>query len=114
MTTLDDFEAPNVYPTEITVKDKKRVYQICEIAEADANQTFKTTDKNGNRDPALFATFNQRVIAKCVRREDGSPITLDDVRGMRQPLVMALVKAVLEIHGIGQPAEEAVDDAEKN
>ncbi len=114
MTTLDDFEAPGTFPTEITVKGKTRVYQICEVNDAESTTVFKTTDKAGNRDPALMASFNQRVIARCVRREDGSPITLDEARNMRQPLAAALVRAVLDVHGIGVPADDVIEEQAKN
>jgi hypothetical protein len=110
----DDFEAPEQYPTEITIKGKTRTYVISELSDADVMTTFRVTDDKGNRDARLVASFNARVIAKCVRREDGTPITADEARKMRQPLAAALVAAVLKVHQIDVTPDKAIEDAEGN
>lgn len=114
MTTNDDFEAPGVFPTDITVKGVTRSYQICELADADAAVVFRVTDDKGNRDNRLVASFNARVIAKCVRRDDGTPITLEEARKMRQPLTRALVQAVLDVHQLNAEPQAQIEDAEGN
>ncbi len=114
MTSDDDFEAPEVFPTDITIKGKTRRYLICELCDADVQTTFSVTDAKGNRDPRLMASFNARVIAKCVRRDDGTPITLDDARKMRQPLANALVRAVLDVHQMDTEPAEQITAAEGN
>jgi hypothetical protein len=114
MTEHDDFEAPTAYPTDITIKGVKRTYLITEVSEADYVATFRTQDANGNRDPKLMQTFNPRVIAKCVRREDGTPITLDEAKAMRMPLVQALVRAVLDVHQFSEDTDKAIENAEGN
>ncbi len=114
MTEHDDFEAPATYSTEITIRDKTRRYLIAELSDADVATTFRITDAKGNRDARLVDTFNARVIAKCVRREDGTAITLDEAKHMRQPLAQALVKAVLKVHQLDESADAQIDEAEKN
>lgn len=114
MNAHDDFEAPAVYPTDIEIKGKTRTYQICELADADVQNVFRTQDAKGNRDPRLMESFNSRVISKCVRREDGSPITVDEARAMRSPLTAALIRAVLDIHGIAHDVDKAIEAAEGN
>jgi hypothetical protein len=114
MTDETDFEAPEQFPTDITIKGKTRTYLICELSDADVMNTFRVTDDKGNRDSRLVASFNTRVISKCVRREDGSLITPDEARKMRQPLAAALVAAVLNVHQIGASADEQIEQAEGN
>jgi hypothetical protein len=114
MTDHDEFEAPTAYPTEIDIRGVRRTYLISEVSDADYMPTFRTQDINGNRDPKLMQTFNARVIAKCVRRQDGTPITLDEAKALRMPLSAALVRAVLDVHGIGQDVDKVIEEAEGN
>lgn len=114
MTEQTDFEAPTAYPTDITIKGVKRTYLVTEVSDADYIPTFRTQDANGNRDAKLMQAFNARVIAKCVRREDGTPITLDEAKAMRAPLVAALVRAVLDVHQMTDDTDKAIENAEGN
>jgi hypothetical protein len=49
-----------------------------------------------------------------VRREDGTPITLDEAKAMRMPLAQALVRAVLDVHQFSDDADKAIENAEGN
>jgi hypothetical protein len=111
---LNDFEAPNTFPVDVTLGDVTKRYLIREIADADVAATFNTSNAKGEQDRSRVDTFNARVIAKCVSREDGTPITYDQARAFRQPLVRALVKEILGVHGFDQDQNKTIEDAEKN
>ena len=112
--SLDDFEAPNSYERTITLGGKSRTYLVTELSDADVMRVFSTTDAKGNRDPVKVAAFPARAVSACVRREDGSAITFDEARAFRHPLLDALVKEVLDVHGYGADQEAVIADHEKN
>lgn len=112
--SLDAFEAPNSYTRAITIGDQTRTYLVSELCDADVARVFSTTDAKGNRDPVKVASFPARAVSACVRREDGSEITFDEARAFRRPLLDALIKEVLDVHGYGADQEAVIADHEKN
>lgn len=111
---FEDFERPETITIDITVKGKTAQYQVSELPDADVQRVFRTTDAKGNTDPKMVESFNARVIAACVHRADGTPVTQEQARAMRQPLTQALVRAVMEVHGIGEDVNKQVDDLAGN
>lgn len=111
---LDDFEAPNGFEREITLHGKTRKYFITELSDAECRRVFNTTNDKGVSDPDKVATFPARAVAACVKRPDGSEITFAEAREMRRPLLDALIKEVLDIHGYGADQGEIVVGHEKN
>lgn len=111
---LDAFEAPNSYERVIKISDAERTYHIAELSDADVTRVFRTTDAKGNADRGLVESLQARAIAACVRRPDGSAVTFDEARAMRRPLVDALAKEVLAIHGFGIDENKVVEDNAKN
>lgn len=111
---LDAFEAPNSYERTITIGDQSRTYLVSELCDADVTRVFNTTDAKGNSDPVKVAAFPARAVSSCVKREDGSAITFDEARAFRRPLLDALVKEVLAVHGYGADQEAVIAEHEKN
>jgi len=111
---LDDFEAPNGYERTITIGEKSRKYFITELSDAECTKVFDTTNGKGVRDPEKVATLSARAVAASVTREDGSPISYAEARAFRRPLLDALIKEVLDIHGYGADQAAVVEDHVKN
>jgi len=112
--TLDPFEAPNGFERKITIGDQTRTYFVTEMTDAVCSKVFDTTNGKGVRDPDKVATLSARAVAACVTRADGSAITFAEARGFRRPLLDALMKEVLDVHGYGVDQAEVVEEAEKN
>lgn len=110
----DNFEAPETFTRDITIRDQTRTYLISELSDAQVSKVFNTKAANGQSDRTLLDEFPARVVSSCVRRSDGSAITFGEARAMRKPLIDALVKAVLDVHGFLGDAEQVIASSEKN
>lgn len=111
---LDDFEAPNGFEREITLHGRTRKYFFTELSDMECRRVFNTLNAKGVSDPDKVATFPARAVAACVKRPDGSEITFNEAREMRRPLLDALIKEVLDIHGYGADQAAVVEEHEKN
>jgi len=111
---LDEFEAPNGFERVITINGKSRTYFISELCDAECTRAFSTTNAKGVRDPEKADSLAARAVSACVRRPDGSDISFAEARAMRRPLLDALIKEVLDIHGYGVDQNAVIEEQEKN
>ena len=111
-TKSEDFEAPGSEEIEVTIRGKSHTYIVSEISGATVNELFAPLQSNNAEKKAKAAKeLTARVIALCIKRADGSPITFEEAAGFRVVLQKKLEKAALEFNGLTPEAEADAKNA---
>jgi len=101
MSIINDFEAPQTVSRVIEVAGKKATYNVRELTAQETEDIFASL-RTGTEDQKAKAAIasSAKLIAVCVTREDGTPITVEQAKKFRAPLVKVLQEAAMEVNGL--------------
>lgn len=101
MTQHDDFEICTVVPRDVTVGDKTRSYGFKELSAGDAEDLFSPfTIADEDKKREATKGLRDRIIAKVVRRSDGSEFTPEQARNLRNPVANEFQRLAMEVNGL--------------
>lgn len=101
MNIINDFESPCTVSRVVEIGGKKATYNVRELTAQETEDIFASL-RTGTEDQKAKAAVAARtkLIAVCIAREDGSPITIEQAKKFRAPLVKELERAAMEVNGL--------------
>lgn len=110
----DDFEICKLVARDVTVGDVTRPYLFKEISAGDAEELFtgfSIEDPELKR--AATKGVRDRLIAACVRRPDHSEFTVEQAKGLPNPVAVEFQRIAQEVNGLsgGEKKSKAANDS---
>lgn len=104
---ITNFEDVETVDVEIEVRGKTQVYKVRELSAAEGQRIFSKLNKGTEQQKLdAAAKFPAELVSKCVSRENGEPITMEEAGNMRMTLSRKLQNAALEVNGLTDAVDE--------
>lgn len=101
MTQHDDFEICQIIPRDVTFRDRKVSFGFKELSAGDAEDLFSPfTIEDEDKKREAMKGLRDRIIAKVVRRSDGSEFTPEQARSLPNPVANEFQKLAMEVNGL--------------
>lgn len=106
--SINEFESPDKEEVEITLRGKTAKYWVLEVSGEKINELFAPLNSASTPEKKAKAAKESvgKMIAACVQRADGSPITFEEASEFRYPLQKRLQEEILRINALTADAEE--------
>jgi hypothetical protein len=102
---MSNFETPEIVTREVTIGGNTATYQFRELSELESEKMFDIM-RDGKVDASKSKGLRRRIIAACVKREDGTAISEKEAGEMRTKLAVELQRIALDVNGFGGKDED--------